>query len=96
MKFRNTTDSNILVRETVRDDGYVYAEIWGRPTGREVDLSSERVSAGENSTSWITHRTVKEDGEPVSTEQLHTDTYEPLEDEEGDPIPNSEAAPADW
>lgn len=96
MKFRNTTDSNILVRETMRDDGYVYAEIWGRPTGREVELDSERVSADENSTGWITHRTVKEDGKPVSREQVHTDTYEPLEGEEGEPIPNSEAAPADW
>lgn len=96
MKFRNTTDSNILVRETVRDDGYVYAEIWGRPTGREVELDSERVSAGENSTGWVTYKTVEQNGRPVSRERVHTDTYEPLEAEDGQPIPNSDAAPADW
>jgi vancomycin resistance protein YoaR len=96
MKFRNTTDANILIRETVRNDGYVYAEIWGRPTGTEVDLDSERVSASGGSIRWVTYKTVERNGETVAREQLHTDTYEPLDDEEGNPVPNSEAAPADW
>lgn len=96
MKFKNTTDSNILIRETVREDGYVYAEIWGRPTGKEVELSSEQVSSGPDSTRWITYKTVEEDGETVSKSRMHRDTYEPLKGEDGDPVPNSEAAPADW
>lgn len=94
MRFRNTSDGYVMVREYVADDGYLYAEIWGRPTGKEVELDSRRVSASKRQTSWVTYQTVKEDGEVVFDGVLHEDTYEPLISEEGEPIPNAEPAPA--
>ncbi len=74
---------------------HVYPEIWGRTTGREVDLSSKKISSEPDSTSWITYKTVKENGEAVSRSQVHKAAYEPLKGEDGDPMPNP-AAPADW
>lgn len=84
MKFENTTDGYVLVREYVADDGYVYAEIWGRPTGREVTMSSERVSADSESATWITYQEVKENGEVVFDDVLHEDTYYALETTDGE------------
>ncbi len=75
--------------------GHVYPEIWGRTTGREVDLSSKKISSEPDSTSWSTYKTVKENGEAVSRSQVHKAAYEPLKGEDGDPMPNP-AAPADW
>lgn len=96
MKFRNTADNYVLVRERVDADGYVHAEVWGRPGGREVELSSRRVSSDPASTSWVTYQTVRENGKVVSRGRLHSDTYEPLTDDRGRNIPNSEPAPREW
>jgi vancomycin resistance protein YoaR len=41
MKFENTTDGYVLLQERVADDGYIYAEIWGKPTGKKVEMDSE-------------------------------------------------------
>ena len=46
MKFRNTTEGYLLPREYVADDGYVYAEIWGRPDGTGVEMYSEPAYVG--------------------------------------------------
>ena len=60
--------------------GYVNAEIWGRPTGKEVEMASQLVSTstdveGNPVTEWVTYRRVTKDGEVVSDGPLHTDTY---------------------
>lgn len=93
MKFRNTTDGYVLIRETVAEDGHVYAEIWGQPTGAEVSMTSKRVSSGPNSTSWVTYQEVTEGEDVLFDGVLHRDTYEPLTSESGEPIPNAEPAP---
>ena len=94
MKFENTTDGYVLVREYVADDGYVYAEVWGRPTGREVKMSSERVSADSESATWVTYQEVKEDGEVVFDDVLHEDTYYALETTDGEVISPESFTPA--
>ena len=91
MKFENTSDGYLLLREYVADDGYIYAEIWGRPTGKEVELDSEPEYLGADYSKWITYKKVKENGKVVEDDVLRTDTYQPLIDEKGKTIaPNSE------
>ncbi|HEX2107654.1 MAG TPA: VanW family protein [Rubrobacteraceae bacterium] len=91
MKFENTSDGYLLLREYVAEDGYIYAEIWGRPTGKEVELNSEPEYLGADYSKWITYKKVKENGKVVEDDVLRTDTYQPLIDEKGKTIaPNSE------
>jgi vancomycin resistance protein YoaR len=87
MKFENTTDAYVLLREYVADDGYIYAEVWGRPNGTEVKTWSEPVYRGRNSAKWITYQTFKKDGEVLFDGVLHRDTYEALRDKKGKLIP---------
>lgn len=93
MKFRNNSSGYILLREYVADDGHVYAEVYGKPTGREVEMRSRKVSADDDSTSWITYQTMKQGEETLFDGVLHRDTYEPLMSEEGELLPNARPAP---
>jgi vancomycin resistance protein YoaR len=91
MKFENTTDGYLLIREHVAEDGYIYAEVWGRPTGKEVELDSEPEYLGADYSKWITYKKVKENGKVIEDGVIHTDTYQPLIDDKGKTIaPNSE------
>jgi vancomycin resistance protein YoaR len=91
MKFKNSTDGYLLIRESVGGDGYVYAEIWGRPTGKEVEMDSEPEYVGSEYSKWVTYQKVKENGEVVFDDVLYKDTYKPLTDEKGRIIrPDSE------
>jgi vancomycin resistance protein YoaR len=100
MKFKNTTDGYIFVREYVADDNYIYAEIWGQPTGKEVEMDSEPEYVGPDYSKWITYKKVKENGEVVSDDVLYSDVYKPLTDENGKVFrPDSEevtVAPVDY
>lgn len=87
MKFENTANAHVLLREWVDEDGYVYAEVWGQPNDSEVKTWSKRVYVGEESSRWITYQTYKKDGEVVYDGVLHKDTYNPLIDEHGKKIP---------
>jgi vancomycin resistance protein YoaR len=87
MRFENTTDTYVLLREWVAEDGYVYAEVWGRPNGTEVKTRSEPVHVGENYSKWITYQTYKKNGKVLYDGVLHKDTYQPLIDEKGKKIP---------
>jgi vancomycin resistance protein YoaR len=92
MKFKNTTDGYIFLREYVADDGYIYAEIWGKPTGKTVEMDSEPLYLGADYSEWETYQKVTdEDGKVIFDGVLHKDTYMPLIDEKGKTIaPNSE------
>ncbi len=90
MKFRNTTDGYLLLREYVAGDGYVYAEIWGRPAGTEVSMHSKPSYMGANGSEWVTYQTVEKDGEVVFDGVLHKDVYEPLVDSHGNAIAPSD------
>ena len=87
MKFENTTDAYVLLRQYVAESGHVYAEIWGQPDGTRVRTWSEPVYRNADSAEWVTYQTVKKDGEVVYDGVLHTDTYGALKDEKGRPIP---------
>lgn len=93
MKFENTTGGYVLLKERVGEDGYLYAEVYGRPTGSEVTMSSERVSASPDSTSWVTRQTFEQGGEALFDGVLHRDTYQPLVGENGEVVPNATPAP---
>jgi vancomycin resistance protein YoaR len=91
MKFKNTTDGYLLLREYVAGDGFIYAEIWGRPTGKEVEMNSEPLYLGSDYSEWVTYQKVKENGKVVFDGALRKDTYKPLVDDKGKTIaPNSE------
>ena len=87
MKFENTTDGYVLLREYVVD-GFVYAEVWGQPTGLTVQMDSRPTKMGEEQSKWTTYQKVTdEDGKVVYDGILHRDVYEPLVDEKGKTIP---------
>lgn len=96
MKFRNTTNGYLLLREYVAEDGYVRADIWGRPNEVNVEMYSEPTDMGDDGSEWVTYQKVEKDGEILFDGVLHEDSYEPLVDEKGKEIPPSEVpvAPA--
>ena len=91
MKFKNTTDAYIFLREYVADDGYIYAEIYGRPTGKKVEMDSEPEYLGADYSKWVTYQKITdENGKVTFDDAIRKDTYKPLIDEHGRTIaPNS-------
>lgn len=84
MKFQNTTDSYVLVRESVdTSTGNVYAEIWGQPTGRTVDMSSRKTYDSPKLTKWVTYKTVTDNGRVIQDGFYYKSEYQPLKNEEG-------------
>ena len=76
MKFENTTDAPILIREWVDDKGFLNAQILGQPTGKKVEMATEKIF--EDTTRgirWDTYKKVTEDGEVTFDGRLHTYTY---------------------
>ena len=92
MKFKNTTDGYLLIREMVGNDGFIYAEIWGQPTGKTVEMDSEPEYVGPDYSKWVTHQKVTdENGKVVFDDVLRKDTYKPLVDDKGKTLrPDSE------
>lgn len=95
-RFRNNTDAYVLLREWVDEDGNMYAEVWGQPTGREVDLRSEEVSHTNSSSTWVTYKTVKENGEVVDKGKVYEDTYRSLGVNENNEDPLGVEFDPDW
>ena len=76
MKFKNTTDSNVLVREYVTEKGILKAEVWGQPTGKEVTMRSEQdFKDTSRGIKWSTYKAVEEDGEVVREGKIYEDLY---------------------
>lgn len=90
MKFVNTTDGYVMLREYVADDGYIYAEVYGQPNDVEVEMSSTPTRMNEAQSRWITYQKVTRNGKVVSDGIFHKDVYEPLVDEKGKTIPPPE------
>ncbi len=86
MKFQNTSEGYVLIQETVSDDGYIYASIYGVPDNIEVEMSSEDVWINEDASEWTTSYTRSEDGKVVYEDSWNTD-YDALVDDEGKKIP---------
>ena len=97
MKFKNTTDGYLLLRQYVADDGHIYAEIYGKPSGAEVTMRSKPAHMGADYSQWVTYQTVVKDGQVLYDGVLHKDTYQPLIDDKGKKIKPSEVyvAPVD-
>jgi vancomycin resistance protein YoaR len=81
MKFQNTTDGYILIKQQVDEStGDVISRIYGRPTGLEVEMRSEKVFDGTDAegnpmTRWVTYQRIERGGEVVFDGVLHEDTY---------------------
>ncbi len=76
MKFENSTDAPILIREWVDEKGFLNAQILGQPTGKEVEMSTEKIF--EDTTRgirWDTYKKVTENGEVTYDDRIHTYTY---------------------
>jgi vancomycin resistance protein YoaR len=95
MKFRNNSEGYAFIREYVSDDGYLYAEVWGQPTGREVTMDSKNLFENENRSKWRTTKTLTNaQGQTVFDGELHTDTYNALSTDKGKLPPDEvEVAP---
>jgi vancomycin resistance protein YoaR len=99
LKFENTTDGYVLIREYVDEDGFLNAEIYGRPTGREVEMRSERIFEDPQvGIKWVTYKTVKEDGKMIEDGVLHEDlySYNPPAPEDAPSYETSEPRVAGW
>ena len=90
MKFENTTDGYLLLQQYVAEDGYIYADIYGKPTGKKVKMNSKPIYKGADASKWITYQTVTQNGETLYDGELHTDVYYPLTDEKGETIKPTE------
>jgi len=77
MRFKNTTDGNILIREFVNEDGFLVAEIYGEePSNKVVSMDSEKIKEDlEKGIEWATYKKVIEDGEVVEDGTLFKTTY---------------------
>jgi len=76
MRFRNTTDGYILIREWVDDRGYLRAEIQGQPTGKKVEMRTEKIfESTARGIKWATYKTVTKDGEVLFDGLIHDYIY---------------------
>ncbi|WP_162924769.1 VanW family protein [Rubrobacter indicoceani] len=93
LRFRNNTGGYVMIQQWQDPDGFNYAEIWGQPTGREVEMRSEKVFDGEDpggkpTTRWVTYKRITQNGEVLQDGVFRRDTYKELDPYEGPP-PNS-------
>jgi vancomycin resistance protein YoaR len=76
MQFRNTTDAYILVREWVDDQGLLRAEILGQPTGKKVEMRTEKIfESTTRGIKWATYKKVTKDGEVLFDGLIHDYVY---------------------
>lgn len=95
LKFVNSTAAPVTLRMYVADDGFVYAEVWGnQDEDTDVEMNSEVVSRSPEENVWRADRKVTDrDGTVLEDGVLHTDSYEPLSDDDGSPLPDVPMAP---
>jgi vancomycin resistance protein YoaR len=76
MRFKNTTDGYIVIREWVDDKGFLNAQILGQPTGKKVQMSTEKIYEDPvKGIKWTTYKKVTEDGEVIRDGFLYTYRY---------------------
>jgi vancomycin resistance protein YoaR len=78
MRFKNTTDGYVLVREFVDEDGYLNAQILGqKPTGNKVIMNTEKISQSTSEgIKWITYKKIiGSDGEVLFDDVMYEGTY---------------------
>jgi vancomycin resistance protein YoaR len=76
MKFKNTTDGYIVVREWVDDKGFLNAQILGQPTGKKVEMRTEKKWEDPvRGIKWTTYKKVTEDGKVIRDGYLYSYRY---------------------
>jgi vancomycin resistance protein YoaR len=76
MRFKNTTDGYIVVREWVDDKGLLNAQILGQPTGKKVEMSTDKKWEDPvRGIKWTTYKKVTEDGKVIRDGVLYTYRY---------------------
>jgi hypothetical protein len=76
MRFKNNTDAYILVREWVDDKGFLNAEIVGQPTGKKVEMRTEKVwERPQVGIKWATYKKVTKNGKVLFDGLLHDYIY---------------------
>ncbi len=76
MKFKNTTDGYILIREWVDKDGFLNAEIHGRPTGKKVEMRTEKDwERPQVGIKWSTYKKVTKDGKVLFDGKIYDYIY---------------------
>ena len=76
MKFKNNTDAYILVREWVDERGFMNAEIRGQPTGKKVEMRTEKIfERPQVGIKWATYKTVSKDGKVIFDGLIHDYIY---------------------
>lgn len=84
LRFENNTDGYVLVEQWQDEDGYNRARIYGRPTGKEVEMTSEKVYEGEDpegkpTTRWVVYKTVTRNEEVLYDGVFRRVTYKELD-----------------
>src|SRR5918992_3121510 len=76
MRFKNTTDGYVVVREWVDKEGFLNAEILGRPTGKKVELHTEKVwERPQVGIKWATYKKVTEGGKVLQDGLIYDYVY---------------------
>jgi vancomycin resistance protein YoaR len=76
MRFKNTTDGYVVVREWVDDKGFLNAQILGQPTGKKVEMSTKKMWEDlDRGIKWNTYKKVTEDGKVIRDGLLYTYRY---------------------
>jgi len=100
MRFKNTTDAYILVREWVDEKGFLNAEIQGQPTGKKVEMHTEKIwERPQRGIKWATYKKVtNEDREVLFNGLIHDYiySYNPPVPEEGPHYDTSAPRVAGW
>jgi vancomycin resistance protein YoaR len=76
MRFKNTTDGYIYIREWVDDKGFLNAQILGQPTGKKVEMRTEKIYEDPvKGIKYNTYKKVTEDGKVIRDGFLYTYRY---------------------
>ena len=76
MRFKNNTDGYIVVREWVDDKGFLNAQILGQPTGKKVEMRTEKIYEDPvKGIKWNTYKKVTKDGEVLRDGFLYSYRY---------------------
>jgi vancomycin resistance protein YoaR len=76
MRFKNTTDGYVLIREWVDKDGFLRAEIRGRPTGKKVEMRTVKIwERPQVGIKWETYKKVTQGDKVLFDGLLHSYIY---------------------
>lgn len=77
MRFKNTTDGDILIREWVDDKGFLNAQIYGEEQpDTQISMNSEKIEEDlSKGIKWATTKKVTENGKVTFDDTLYESTY---------------------